>query len=44
MLYGQHRPVFTFEKSCGDESFAAVAPLVERFATPLIQVTDFFGS
>lgn len=44
MLYGQHRPVFTFDKGCGDESFAAIAPLVERFATPLIQVTDFFGS
>ncbi len=44
MLYGQHRPVFTFEKGAGDDSFAAVTPLVERFATPLIQVTDFFGA
>ena len=43
MLYGQHRPVFTFEAG-GDESFAAAAPLVERLATPLIQVTDFFGA
>jgi NAD(P)-dependent dehydrogenase (short-subunit alcohol dehydrogenase family) len=43
MLYGQHRPVFTFDKGSGDESFAAVTPLVERFATPLMQVTDFFG-
>jgi NAD(P)-dependent dehydrogenase (short-subunit alcohol dehydrogenase family) len=44
MLYGQHRPVFTFDQGGGDESFAAVAPQVERFATPLIQVTDFFGA
>jgi NAD(P)-dependent dehydrogenase (short-subunit alcohol dehydrogenase family) len=44
MLYGQHRPVYTFEKGRGDESFAAVAPMVERFSTPLIQVTDFFGA
>jgi len=43
MLYGQHRPVFTFEKGCGDEPFAAVAPLLGRLATPLVQVTDFFG-
>lgn len=43
MLYGQHRPVYTFEKTAGDEVFASVAPLVERHATPLIQVTDFFG-
>jgi NAD(P)-dependent dehydrogenase (short-subunit alcohol dehydrogenase family) len=44
MLYGQHRPVFAFDQGGGDESFAAVAPLVERFATPLIQVTDFFAA
>jgi NAD(P)-dependent dehydrogenase (short-subunit alcohol dehydrogenase family) len=42
MLYGQHRPLFTFDNG-GDESLAAAAPLVERFATPLIQVSDFFG-
>jgi len=44
MLYGQHRPVFTFDRGGADESFAALAPLVERFATPVIQVTDFFGT
>lgn len=44
MLYGQHRPVYTFEKGAGDDVFASVAPLVERFSTPLIQVTDFFDS
>ncbi|HTR90112.1 MAG TPA: SDR family NAD(P)-dependent oxidoreductase [Trebonia sp.] len=43
MLYGQHRPVFTFDHG-GDASFAAIAPQVEHFATPLIQVTDFFGA
>ena len=42
MIYGQHRPVFTFEKGVGDDVFASVAPLVERFSTPLIQVTDYF--
>ncbi|MGF7233527.1 MAG: SDR family NAD(P)-dependent oxidoreductase [Frankia sp.] len=43
MIYGQHRPVYTFEKGAGDDVFASVAPLIERFSTPLIQVTDFFG-
>jgi NAD(P)-dependent dehydrogenase (short-subunit alcohol dehydrogenase family) len=43
MIYGQHRPVFTFDATGGDDSFSAAAPLVGKFATPLIQVTDFFG-
>jgi NAD(P)-dependent dehydrogenase (short-subunit alcohol dehydrogenase family) len=44
MLYGQHRPVFTFEHDGGGDSFAAIAPLIGQFSTPLIQVTDFFGT
>jgi NAD(P)-dependent dehydrogenase (short-subunit alcohol dehydrogenase family) len=44
MIYGQHRPVFTFDQGGGDDSFTAAGPLAERFATPLIQVTDFFGA
>jgi NAD(P)-dependent dehydrogenase (short-subunit alcohol dehydrogenase family) len=42
MLYGQHRPVFTFDGSA-DDPFGAIATLVGKYATPLIQVTDFFG-
>lgn len=43
MLYGQHRPVYSFEHMPGAGTFSEVSAMVERLATPMIQVTEFFG-
>ena len=43
MLYGQHRPVFSFDSTAGGPAFTAAATVLERLSTPLEQVTDFFG-
>jgi NAD(P)-dependent dehydrogenase (short-subunit alcohol dehydrogenase family) len=43
MLYGQHRPVYSFQHVPAGGTPAEVAALVERLATPMLQVTEFFG-
>jgi NAD(P)-dependent dehydrogenase (short-subunit alcohol dehydrogenase family) len=43
MLYGQHRPVYSFQHVPAGGTMAEVSALVERLATPMLQVTEFFG-
>jgi NAD(P)-dependent dehydrogenase (short-subunit alcohol dehydrogenase family) len=43
MLYGQHQPVYSFQHYPAGGTFSEVSALVERLATPMLQVTEFFG-